>query len=859
MKEKFFLKKNSLSSRKKILLSIGVMGIFVVCLMQIYLKSYTEAVLTENIVSNTVSDSDGEDTNIAEILGGVKGNQVVEQTFVTDQEFCGVSVLMGTYAKKINIGEIEVTVTDLSSGENVLEMTRKMGTIKDLSFNAFVGETMVEPNGSTEYKITIKGKYVPKGCAVNVWKTNTETYDNGTLIYCGQQQVGDICFSLVTDGKASFAYYAFVMRLIILLMLFAFLSLHIFYDIEFMYRKIHKYRWLIAIGLFAFCIIFKINGSSMGQYNTYIQTGYGSDFIYPLYGTARASRTDEWVVSLTRAMSAEYSNYGLYNDIVMGTRHTNMSAAGLYFSYSLLSEPSKWGYYLFGTERGVAFIWSGHIIFGFMFSYELCRILTKDKRLLSLMGANLIWFSVYNMAWSVTEWLFAGQAALVLFYYFLQEEKIWKRIIWGGGVAVFASEFCVNLYPAWQVPAGYIYLGLLIWMILSKRETWKSFTWKDWMVVVASTVFFISIVLSFLMNDQEYIQEITATVYPAGRIDYGGFALNKLFNYLSSTLAAWVDYANPSEMSCFVTLFPLSILFFLYILVKEKGKNMLMWSLLVPTTFITLYCTMELPHKLAEITLMTNSMTGRAIDIVGYANVLMFIIGISEYEEHKNMQVKWYISAVAVAICLVIAFVSAQNMDIKKTYIYTLLLAVIIFVTVTIIISNLGQHIKQCAMLMLAVTIFVCGIRYNPIQIGTDAITSKPVATEISEIVKKDPDAKWMGVGSFVYGDYLVALGARTINSTNYVPNLTFWKHFDSAGNDEEIYNRYAHLIVYTTDEKTTYSLTAQDAITLNLNYAQLKDVGVKYLLTGEPLESDLIQLEKVYAQYGIYIYKTNY
>ena len=857
MSGKSFLKKNNLSSRRKILLSACMMIAFAIGVAQIYLKSYTEAVVTESVVSNV--DSNNEDTSIAELLGGVKGEMVVEQTFITDQEFCGVSIFMGTYAKKINIGEIEVIVTDLSSGKNVLDMTRRMETIKDLSYNAFTSDTKIIPDGRSEYKITIKGNHVPKGCAVNVWKTKVETYEEGILTYCGEKQAGDICFSLVTDGSVGFASHAFALRMLILLILFVFLSLHIFYDLEDMYQKIYRYRWIIAGCIFVFCLVFKINGSSMGQYDVYIQTGYGSDFVHPLFGVTRADRSDEWIVSLTRAMSAEYSDYGLYNDIVMGTRHTNMSASGLYFSYSLLAEPSKWGYYLFGTERGLSFIWSGHIIFGFMFSFELCRILTKNKKLLSLLGANLIWFSTYNMSWSVTEWLFAGQAALVFFYYFLKEEKTWRRLLWGFGISVFAAEFCVNFYPAWQVPAGYVYLGLLVWMFFSQKEIWKKFTWKDWMTAVISIIFLASIVLAFLKNDLEYIQDISATVYPAGRTDYGGFALNKLFNYLSSTLSGWIDYSNSSEMSCFFTLFPLSLIAFLYILIREKGKNMLMWCLLIPTMFLSAYCTVELPHKLAEITLMTNSITSRAIDIVGYANVLMLIIGISEYEDHKDMQIKWYISALVVGACLAVAFVFAQNMEIKKTFVYTAGLAIIAFVTVTIIISNLGVHIKQPAMIGLTITIIICGIRYNPIQVGTDALTSKPVADEIKEIVQDDPDAKWIGVGCHVAGDYLVALGAKAVNSTNYVPNLEFWEQFDPAGNDEEIYNRYAHLIVYTTDEETTYSLTAQDSITLNLNYTQLKDVGVRYLFTREPLESDLIELYPIYAKYGVYIYKTNY
>ena len=42
--------------------------------------------------------------------------------------------------------------------------------------------------------------------------------------------------------------------------------------------------------------------------------------------------------------------------------------------------------------------------------------------------------------------------------------------------------FVVDLYPAWQVPAGYVYLALLIWIIIDNRDCLKNYRIKDWML-----------------------------------------------------------------------------------------------------------------------------------------------------------------------------------------------------------------------------------------------------------------------------------------------------------------------------------------------------------------------------------------
>lgn len=842
MREMVWMKVKN-NPHKKIWLTCLLVAAFIVLGIEGFMASYSDSGMMQPVVTEHYGS-----------VGVIKNDTVVQQTFVTDQEFCGVSLMMGAYGKKIQIGEIHVTVTEKTTGKVVIDKTRRMESMRDNAYICFAEEHMIKPREKTEYLITVTGDHIMKRCGVTIWTSQGDIYADGSLKRNNEEIGADLCFCLIEKFQGGISYGIFAKRLMILGIVFVFLLLHILWDVKKLYATIYKYRWPIAFALFVFCVLNKFNGSSLAEYDWYIQQRAGSEYIRPLFGEARMVRSDEWMVSIPRIMSAEYTNYGRYNDIVMGTRHTNMSASGLYLSYSLLAKPSDWGYYLFGTEYGLSYVWCFHIIFGFMFSYELCYILTKKNKWFSFLGASLIWFSMFNMAWSIAIWLFAGQAALVLFYYFLSEPAFWKKILLGFGTAVFGAEFVVNLYPAWQVPSGYIYLGLLIWMFVSQKEYWKNFKKREWAVGIVSVVFMISIIGAFLYNSMDYIREISNTVYPSGRVDYGGFRLNKLLGYLSSTLSPFKIYENPSELSCFFSFFPASAMLFAYVLIKKKGKSLLMWCLAVPTLFLTLYCTMELPHKLVEATLMSNATSVRTADIVGYANVLMLVIALSEYETFKQM--KWYAALPIVGATIGLAVCNSKQMDVKNIFLYTILLAVFAVIIGTILVSEIRRMIKRAAMIALSLVMIFSGMSFNPVQVGVDPITTKPVAYAIREIVEEDPDALWIGVDQLILGNYLVALGARSINSTNYVPNMKLWKTLDPEGKKDEVYNRYAHLKINMTEEDTEFFLLWEDQINLQLNYAQSRDLGIKYLFSTTQLETDQINLKQRYGDIGAYIYE---
>lgn len=790
-------------------------------------------------------------------VGKIDRKTVISQTFEAQEPFQGISCLIGTFGEK-QYGWIRVKIKEQESGKTVFDRPYNTAAFDDNKYFYFASGKKIEVSTPTTFELTIEGKAAQPGLGVTIWCSTDNLYEEGILCINGAEQTGDLCFGLVQNYEESMGWGIFAKRCMIILLVSAFLSLHCFLDIRKMYQFIFEKRVWIAALLVVFCVINKFNGSSINQFDDYIQPGEGSEYVTPVFGTSRSIRSDEWLVSVPRSISAEYTGYGKMNDIVRATETTNLSASGLYLNYSALAKPADWGYYLFGSEYGLAFVWSFRMIFGFLFSFELCMILSKQNRLLSLMGGTMIWFSSFNMWWSTVTWLIAGQAAIVFSYYFIREKNRWKRALYGIGIALSASNFAVDLYPAWQVPAGYVFLALLIWIFVDNASYWKKYRLKDWLLAGGCIAFMLSVIGVYFYNYMDYMTAIMNTVYPGGRTYYGGFSINKLLGYLTAWTSSLIKYENPSEMGCFFGLFPLSVLIFIYVLYRKKGKSLLMWLLMVPAVLMSLYCVMPLPEIVAKLTLLTFSMPKRVVDVLGYLNVLMLIVALSELQGKKKLSLPTGVLLAGISTATVL-FYSILCCDRKMKIALVLLAAMITFVSEVCLISDVKIRKTNMVQICLTVMIMTAGLVVNPLMCGLDAINSKPVASEIRKLTADDPKAKWIAVDSIITPDYLIACGARTYNSTNYVPNMDFWKKLDPSGEKEEVYNRYAHICITLTEKDTDMELVDTDYIQLNLNYDDLEKMDVSYILSVEELKNaDEKGLSKLYSEYGMYIYKVS-
>ena len=172
--------------------------------------------------------------------------------------------------------------------------------------------------------------------------------------------------------------------------------------------------------------------------------------------------------------------------------------------------------------------------------------------------------------------------------------------------------------------------------------------------------------------------------------------------------------------------------------------------------------------------------------------------------------------------------------------------------------SEKGKIIFLICVLFIS---FTAGALVNPIDHGTDVILENDYIHEVESIIHQDPNGKWIVTEASL--NYIIAAGAKTINSVNVYPDLDKWHIIDPNGQYEEVYNRYAHIKIEIQNEtNTTFNLVSADLILINLNVNDLEKLNVSYISTANDLEqfsNGNITFEKIYEKDSYKIYHLKY
>ena len=459
--------------------------------------------------------------------------------------------------------------------------------------------------------------------------------------------------------------------------------------------------------------------------------------------------------------------------------------------------------------------------------------------------------------------LLSFSAIPVLFYYALTAENKIKRLWFAFMLAIAGADFCCNLYPAWQVPAGWIMLSIMVYIVVSNTN-WKGYKLLDWLIVAAAIVFMVSIIARYLYVDMSYINAVSATVYPGARVDYGGDFISKLLGYPATFFTGInrIDVLpNNCEAASFAGVFPLAYVLIPYgIIATRKNADgtkrlSVLWFLLFPLLLLTTYCTLGLPPIVAKLTLMDKSTSFRAIDFLGALLVIVMIVSVAEIRKNGGLRL---CEAVAIAVLSVIPAVFYSKGILTDNSSRTIELTAVAFAAgITLLLSKTKAFKWNAAVMLVAAVTAGSALFVHPLMVGISSITDKPVSIQIRELVAENPDSKWVST-NFIYSQYLIANGAPTVTSTNYIPNMELWEKFDPSGENEEIYNRYAHFGLTLTDgSETSVELVQADAINLIISREDFDKLDADFLVTVAPISEYWAEnFDLVYQGENIFIYE---
>ena len=654
-------------------------------------------------------------------------------------------------------------------------------------------------------------------------------------------------------------------RAYILFYVFVFGGLHCVFPIRKMYNWIFDKRWIIGILLLIFLTIHQYHGDSICYYSDVIQVGSEGESSHPILGSTRPIRSDEFVVNTPSVLASSYGEtpYDEYNNIMRGTETFNR-ANGVAIEYSTIGySPAELAYAILPVEYAHSFCWWFTIIFSFLMTTELFVIITNKKKLLSVVGGILVIVSSFYLWWGFSSFFYSATGTVVCVHYFLQRKEYWKKLFLGLGAAICFSVFVTASYPAWQVPLGYMFLAIGIWVLHINWDKIKELRRGDWVILGCSVAYMISLIVSYFYVSSEYTQAIMNTVYPGKRVDTGGFYLQKLFYCAQAPFYAYKDIGNPSEAGVFFSLFPVPTIVATICWLREKHKDWLTGGLLLAQIPMLIYVTVGFPEGLSKILLYSSSTTFRTVDIIGLIQVFLIVIILSKYENEKKLPL-----IVAIPIGMIVAF---GNIYVSSCYFpgymnflqKAIMFLIIMGLSVMLMLKQSDKMSYIVLLSFVAISIFT-GVLIRPLMRGLDAIYDKPVAREIQRICESDPDAKWLTHGGgIILPAYSIACGAPTINSVNTYPNMELWTQLDENSEYEDVYNRYAHVDVTFTDEETAFELIQADYMKLNLSYKDIEKTEAEYLLVYGTLEvnknNPYVSLEQIYEENGMSIYQFIY
>lgn len=697
--------------------------------------------------------------------------------------------------------------------------------------------------------------------------------DNCTKIKLVLVAIFSVLFAIVceyTIFRKSHPEFISKNRIMLVSIIYMFIGIHFVFKLSKMYEFIHNHRYKIACAFLLFVMVFKYSGSSIVNFhiwNGLIQPHNDNTRYHTLLGNTRPIRTDEWATSTTYILSQSKAQnpFSYFNNVLRGTDTDMFTVANSPVADILmLGRPFQIGFLLFGNDVGLSFYWYARLTAMLLGSYELCLILTKKNRKVSLCGMLVITFSSAVQWWYCMDTLLWGQIAIVLIDKFMNTDKKRSKYLCALGILISGLSYVFVFYPAWQVSFGYVFLALVIWIVIKNIKYGNYRFNKHDIAVILVTLIALALLLGrwYMLSKDTLVAEMS-TDYPGERCEIGGGARN-IYAYFYDIFLPKYDFPNPCEVSSMLSFFPIPMLLALIYVLRNK-KDLHFWiPMLVVGGFLSIWCVYGFPEILAKITKMSMTTAGRVSIPLGTVSIYMLIYLMGNFEKEDKLLNKKLTYILAVVFTVFIAYKAKATLDFNPNYLdnFKMLVALEIFGAAIYGILNINnEKIKNYCIYGLIVIALMSGLTVNPVIRTTDIFYTKPVAIKMQEIKEIEPDAIWaVHEDGWYINDYAVANGIRTINSTGVYPNLELFETIlgDKAEENRITYNRYAHINFKVTAEESEVELLYADNVSIRLNYKDLEKLNIKYILSKEDFREKSFknEFEEIYNEDGMYIYK---
>lgn len=626
-----------------------------------------------------------------------------------------------------------------------------------------------------------------------------------------------------------------------------------------------RFRYVIAVGLVVLLVACNVSGSSLARWGLSLPPGNSTDGL--LFGMPRSTRTDEWALFTPMALAQTLDPQGsfpYFGEVFRGTSTDMFVVYGQpVWDIAMIFRPFQWGYLLLGFERGLSFFWCARLVALFMCTFELGRMLTRDNRPMAVVMAALVTFAPVVQWWyainGFVEMIVFSELIALCMRRFFMTSSVMKKMGCCIVLVISAGGFALTLYPAWEIPMAYLALALLVGVMVDARHQLHVEAKKDVPIIAGGIVLLAAGLLHVVIRSGDTIAAVLNTAYPGHRVETGGGGLLSTLRYPVSFFLPFGFETAPlaNGMQCevvamFLDLFPLGILLALWVLFKKRQADPILIALLIPTVIIGAYCFVGFPQWLAQLTLLGMSFTMRAQVVFSLLNLLILFRAAALLEHRPNLRTAALTAAVLALLVIIGCHVAEpQYMGWLKS--------LCAFVAVVVIMFAFLTRNNRFTAVMCCLAALTCGMLVNPVQRGASPVTDNALIRDIRGIVEDDPHALWLSATDW-QANLTTLAGAPTINATNTYPNQELWTVLDPENEQEDVWNRYAHIHATVTSKETSFRLKNIDAIQLDISVEDLERLGVTYVVTNDASSMEALDANGEYTlidtQYWYAIYR---
>lgn len=631
-----------------------------------------------------------------------------------------------------------------------------------------------------------------------------------------------------------------------------------------------RYRYIISAALFIILVAAKLHGSSLPEWDKIVKEKINQSDKSLLFGQPRGIRSDEWNLQTPMYLSQVESKsfFPLINPNIRSDGQNMLVISAPVFDITLVSKPFNWGFFFLGKARGLSWYWWSKLFLLLLTSYEFCLFLARGDKLLSFVGALWIAFSPF------VQWFFSSgqvdliiysQAIIVISCHYLVEASRQKKILLAAILSISIIGFILALYPGFQVPLGYFILIFIAAYTYTNRASIKLEKF-DFFLLSLSLFVIIVVILAFVARSMDAMKIIAGTVHPGKRfITGGGYDMNFLQFYLIDWLTPFKELPsitgcysglNRCEVSTFVNFVPAGLFVFFSICRKDTTSRSLGIAILCYILFQVSWLTIKYPDWFARWSFYFPVLQQRLQEVIGLVAVYLSIWLFSFLAEHKPLTL---VKAFGISLFTMLLYSYSLNHTFMSGYLTP------VYMTLTLVFFFMGNCFfllgkKRLFALFIIFFIVVAGLTVNPISKGVGPIYNKVISQKILQIDRAHPGQQWAAANSAALGNLVVALGVKSMNSSQFYPDMNRWRILDPLGKYANCYNRYATVCVQVVETGTHFEFNRKivDLFTLYITPEDLKRVGVKYILSNGCLaiQSPILkEIDKVESD-NLYIYE---